>query len=346
MNHTIVNTVSSRIDYEFAQLVNPALGEEVSGFERLPWQPYPQRQGKRLSAPAIGRAALSGFTDIVEADDDLYAIITHWPSNSAQVMANWAETVPEQYGYLYIGLEGDGCIEVEGLGRARQPGPHCSVTIAPPASTHVWRTGPGVARRGACIAFHTRHLRRRYPDLLARCGGTLGPWLNNSETQMRDFEIPLLPLMSAATSALLSSRLEGESRLSFVSATVEQLLCLAMAALAERSASMPGLSARDRQIVQRVRAAMDENLADPPRLEDLAKKFGINRNKLRFGFKALFGTSAAEYLFEQRMRAAFELLECERYSVTEVSARVGYSHLCNFTTAFKRRFGRTPGKTA
>lgn len=96
--------------------------------------------------------------------------------------------------------------------------------------------------------------------------------------------------------------------------------------------------------MQRVRTIIDENLADPPRLEDLARCFGINRTKLRLGFKGAFGVSASVYLLEQRMRVAFDLLEHKHLSVTEVAARVGYPHLCNFTTSFKKRFGQSPSK--
>jgi AraC-like DNA-binding protein len=46
------------------------------------------------------------------------------------------------------------------------------------------------------------------------------------------------------------------------------------------------------------------------------------------------------------MRMAFELLEKNTHSVSEVAALVGYDYLCNFTTAFKRRFGQTPSKTS
>jgi AraC-like DNA-binding protein len=346
MSRIAVHSGIPRVNYETSELLAPAIGSEIAGFEASDWQPYPQRQGKRLSAPAVDRTASVGFTDIVEAGDGLHVVITDWPADASRTPATWAETVPEQCGYLYIGLEGDGRLEVEGLGRARRLGPSCSITIAPPGSTFLWRTDPGVARRGVCIPFHARYLRRRYPDLLARCATTLGPWLANEETGLRDFEVPLLPVMTAATAALLSTRLEGQSRLIFVSASAEQLLCLAVAALPGLSSGIPQLSHRDRQIVQRVRTIIDENLTDPPRVEDLARDFGINRTKLRLGFKEVFGVSAAAYLFEQRMRVAFDLLEHDHHSVSEVAARVGYAHLCNFTTSFKRRFGRAPSKIA
>jgi AraC-like DNA-binding protein len=332
-----------KIHYRTADLLSPAFATEIEGFEVSDWQPYSSPRGKRLSAPSVDGLAEFGFTDIVEVGDGLHAIITDWPAASCRSRAAWAEKVPAQQGWLYIALEGDGRLEIEGLGRARRAGPSCSITIAPPDATFVWHMAPGVARRGVCIPFHARYLLHRFPDLLERCAGSLGPWLSNTETQMRDFEIPLAPIMTAATSALLTSRLLGQSRHTFVSATADQLLCLALASLPHSVPQDAYLSTRDRQIIHLVRARIDQDLSDPARLEDLAKEYGINRTKLRQGFKDIFGMSAADYLHDQRMRVAYDMLERE-CSVSEVAASIGYPHLSNFATAFKRRFGQSPRK--
>jgi len=341
MSQVTVQGGVPRIAYELSELVVSSLDCELTGFEPSPWQPYPKNRGKRLSAPSVQTPAGHGFTEVVQVAEGLHAMITDWPCGSSQ-KAIWAETVPEGYGYLYIGLQGDGRIQLEGLGPARRQGASCALTVAPSGSTQVWRSGPEVIRRGVCIAFHTRYLLQRYPDILVHCWGSLGPWLNNRETALRDFEIPLLPVMQAGTAAILATRLEGEFRHAFVSATTEQLLCLAVASLADRPAVTVRLSARDREILGKVREIIDQSLAYPPKVEALAGRFGINRNKLRFGFKEIFGTSVAEYLHQQRMRTAFEMLERGACSVGDVAAQMGYTHLCNFTTAFRRRFGKTP----
>jgi len=343
---TTAQSPTPRIKYRTSDLLATTLGHTMPGFSPTDWQPYPQRQGTRLSAPNGATATKPGFTDIVEAGEDLTAIITDWPAIDTGPATTWAESVPEQCGYLYIGLEGDGRLEVEALGSARRLGASCSITIAPRASTFLWRTGPNIERRGVCILFHARYLRRCYPDLLARRAGPLHLWLENEESNLRDFDIPLLPLMTASTKAMLTTRLEGQSRQIFVRSTAEQLLCLAITSLLSQSSCNPCLSTREQLVVQRVRARIDENLTELPGIEDIASTFGINRTKLRAGFKEAFGVSMSAYLFEQRMRVAFELLEDGQCSVGEVAARVGYPHVCNFTTSFKRRFGRVPSAVA
>ena len=342
LSHFAESAGGLRVHYTIDELISASTGDGVIGFTRAKWQPYQSRAGVRLSAPSLDDCENEGSTEVVQVSDGLHAIITDWRGGPSTVAATWAESVRDQYGYLYICVRGDGRVEVEGLGRARRSGPSCSLTVAPPGATYLWRHAPGSPRRGVCIAFHARYIKRRYPDLLSNCGGTLDRWLAGRETQLRDFEIPLLPVMTAATTGLLNMSLQGEFRQHFVAATVEQLLCLALSALAERPAEHVRLSGRDRQILQSVRAALDESIADRVAIEKLSRRFGINRNKLQFGFKESFGVPVFEYLTEQRMRVAFELLSGGHYSVGEVATRVGYAHCANFATAFRRRFGRTP----
>lgn len=343
-SHPATSRPGLRVSCDLASFVDCEGGDRLTGFRTAAWQPYCNRSGLRLTAPTLQDDGGNGFTEIAHAGDGLHAIITEWRGNASTLTATWAETVPDQYGYLYVGLEGDGRLEVEGMGAARRAGPSCSLTVAPPGATYLWRTQPGISRRGVSIAFHARAVLLRYPDLARRCGETLGPWLANRETQMRDFDVPLSPVMSAATGGLLNMKMEGDFRRAFVSATVEQLLCLAFSTLAERYSRPTCLSARDRAAIQQVRASLDANLADPPTIEQLTRRFGINRNKVAFGFKETFGVSVSGYLSEQRMRVAYDLLVSECRSVGDVAVAVGYTHLCNFTTAFKRRYGMPPSR--
>jgi AraC-like DNA-binding protein len=202
-------------------------------------------------------------------------------------------------------------------------------------------------RRGVSIAFHTRFLRHRYPELLGGARSSLGLWFAERECTLRDFDLPLLPVMRAATAGLLTMSMEGELRHEYVCATVQQLLCLSLAALIKKDTDKQApirLSPRDKAALRDVRELLTHTLADPPVVDELVRRFGINRNKLRFGFKALFGLTISDYLHQERMRQAYALLTAGELTAAEVSQVVGYNHVSNFTTAFRREFGRTPGR--
>ena len=56
------------------------------------------------------------------------------------------------------------------------------------------------------------------------------------------------------------------------------------------------------------------------------------------------GTSFGALLDQHRMARAEELLKTTRYTATEIGYRLGYAEPANFTRAFKRWFGMTPGR--
>lgn len=82
----------------------------------------------------------------------------------------------------------------------------------------------------------------------------------------------------------------------------------------------------------------------PPSLPELAQQVGINERTLRRGFRELFETTVIGYLTSLRMEQAERYLRERKLSISEVANLVGYSHLGNFSTAFKRQFGITPSQ--
>ncbi|MEO0704083.1 MAG: AraC family transcriptional regulator [Cyanobacteria bacterium J06649_5] len=84
------------------------------------------------------------------------------------------------------------------------------------------------------------------------------------------------------------------------------------------------------------------DLSNPPSLESLTQRTGLNDFALRQGFRQVFGTTVFGQLQAHRLEVAKQLLAEQDISVTEVAHRVGYASLPSFTKAFKRKFGITP----
>lgn len=78
-------------------------------------------------------------------------------------------------------------------------------------------------------------------------------------------------------------------------------------------------------------------------LETTAQRLNVSRRTLIRRLKEA-GTSFGTLLDEHRMQRAVELLANPDYTATEVGYRLGYREPANFTRAFKRWFGATPGK--
>ena len=70
----------------------------------------------------------------------------------------------------------------------------------------------------------------------------------------------------------------------------------------------------------------------------------INQDKLKKGFKTLFGNTIFKTLTQERMKIAYSQMQRDDMSVGEVAYGTGYENVSNFISVFKREFGKTPGE--
>ena len=132
----------------------------------------------------------------------------------------------------------------------------------------------------------------------------------------------------------------------YLEAKVLELLALQLSQMTE-SNSNTNNSTLQRKSIDRVYQARDilaNQLEHPPSILELAQQVGVSERTLRRGFRDLFSTTIVGYLTLLRMEQAEKLLREGELSIGEVANLVGYSHLGNFSTAFKRQFGITPSQ--
>lgn len=79
-------------------------------------------------------------------------------------------------------------------------------------------------------------------------------------------------------------------------------------------------------------------------IRDLALKFHLSPSYLQRLFKQQTGVSMGEWLNEQRLQRAANLLATSYMSVKEVACVVGYEHTSSFIRAFERRFRQAPAR--
>lgn len=87
-----------------------------------------------------------------------------------------------------------------------------------------------------------------------------------------------------------------------------------------------------------------EDVQNAPTIEVLSKKAGINRQKLKQGFKLVFGKTINEYLRNERLKLARQILTHDNLTIKEVSVRVGYENASYFARRFKKAYGLYPNE--
>lgn len=165
----------------------------------------------------------------------------------------------------------------------------------------------------------------------------------------RDLRISVLPLHSAMSLAVidvLECSFRGSARRAYLRAKSIELLSTVIHALNEEDAeplkSHERLSTSDLVKIGTVRTMLIEGSASSLSLSQLARRVGLNRAKLAYGFKHVYGVPVAQYRRDASLERAYRLLQQGRASVTDIAFELGYRDPSSFTRAFNRKFGMLP----
>lgn len=145
--------------------------------------------------------------------------------------------------------------------------------------------------------------------------------------------------------SIIGCRHSGPLRRMYLEAKSLELMCSILDHLdepAEVAATSVPLSERTRRQLQLVRELLESTFVEPARIDDLARQFGLNRNKLCTGFKVLFGVSIFDFCSGLRLEQGRRLLLESQATISEIAVSSGYSSISAFSVAFQRRYGYPP----
>lgn len=87
---------------------------------------------------------------------------------------------------------------------------------------------------------------------------------------------------------------------------------------------------------------IDNSFSEPITIESIAKDVMLDRHHLSRIFKAKTGVTMQQYLIEKRLNQAKKLL-LKGVDISVCCEAVGYNDIFNFSKAFKKHFGISPG---
>lgn len=127
-----------------------------------------------------------------------------------------------------------------------------------------------------------------------------------------------------------------------------QLICLLidMSRAFQKHVSAPNESNPYPNYVSHALSIINDRYADSElSVSMIARETGVTPDYLSRQFKLLTGVGVQEYLRRYRFAKATEML-ISGTSVSDVSSRVGFASLCNFSREFKKELGVTPSAYA
>lgn len=242
---------------------------------------------------------------------------------------------------LVLVLDGELRYRVPGAPAAQVSGPllHLSLCRDPLRMEHEF--GARRSLRFVSLRTSLEHLRESLSLEPADIAGLLRAPRDGAP--YADANLRLAAPLQALGRQMLACPMQGALKRMYLSAKALELTALALGALQPApAASTPG--GPSRADVERLHHARDLLLADlqhPPTLPELARRVGVNVNKLTTGFRQLFGCSVYACVREQRMAQAHALLAAGEMSVSEAAYACGYTD-SHFSKAFQRRYGVLP----
>jgi len=154
----------------------------------------------------------------------------------------------------------------------------------------------------------------------------------------------MTPVMKAVLYQMLNCPYHGTTRQLFMEGKAMELLAHKLDQLNPGNGTHePGMVSPDVDRVHHAAQLLVHDLENPPDISTLSRMVGLNRNKLHYCFRRIFGLSPFEYLRNQRLQTAMQLLQDGEVSVTQASLLVGYTNLSYFAKAFKSMYGIAPG---
>jgi AraC-like DNA-binding protein len=154
----------------------------------------------------------------------------------------------------------------------------------------------------------------------------------------------IIPSMKDVIREILECSFDKETSQFYFDLKIREILFLMLNDTYYGHSSRLKLSAFETARIQEARNILLKDITKKPiTIPELAKRVNINEFKLKKGFRELFGTSIFECLLEARMEKARELLLTTDKPIKAICSESGYPRITNFITAFRRKYGYTPG---
>jgi AraC-like DNA-binding protein len=283
----------------------------------------------------------SGFREFIRPADDLFIVAV-----DTRAHVDWFfKFVEQDFLTFHFRLSGASRELFEEQGMSEPDGPFCSVNLYPsgveravwiPSRTH-FRTVSVKMKPG----FIPRVL-GEVPDYLPPA---LLSYLHGGPPEFFSYQLPLTPEMKRVSADLIDNRFERGLRRAYAESKAVELICETLMAFANRTdvTSLPvRLMARDIEHLKEAHAILSRTFVNPPAFPALARKIGVNRNKLAYGFKHLYGVTTSQFCQVLRMERAMQLLKTGQTNVAEAAEAVGYLDPGGFAKTFKKHFGFLP----
>ena len=111
------------------------------------------------------------------------------------------------------------------------------------------------------------------------------------------------------------------------------------------SPSQPQIIPFDEQFMQQVMEYMEEQMDNPKlTIDDFASKLSLSRTVFYRKLKSIVGLTPVDFIRDIRIKRAIQLIDSERFNVSQIAYMTGFNDPKYFSKCFKRQMGVTPSE--
>jgi len=153
-----------------------------------------------------------------------------------------------------------------------------------------------------------------------------------------------IPSMKEITNQILDCPYDENTRQFYYDIKVRELLYQLLETSFKRDVKSYHFTPFETTRIHEARTILEKYIdKKPPSIKSLSRQVALNEFKLKSGFRKYFHSGIFEWLLQQKMQHAKQLILNSNKPIKEVASLVGYPRTTNFITAFRRQFGITPG---
>jgi AraC-like DNA-binding protein len=100
------------------------------------------------------------------------------------------------------------------------------------------------------------------------------------------------------------------------------------------------------ELFERIIAYVESKIYEPLTIAEICQQFSMSRSSLQLLFKNAVNQSPKKYISDMKLEKSRQMLRENKYTVSEISLKLGYSSIHYFSNAFNQKYHISPSEYA
>ena len=100
------------------------------------------------------------------------------------------------------------------------------------------------------------------------------------------------------------------------------------------------------ELFEQVIAYVESKLYEPLTIAEICQQFSLSRSSLQLLFKSAVNQSPKKYISDMKLEKSCQMLRENKYTVSEIALKLGYSSIHYFSNAFNQKYHISPSEYA